>query len=95
MFIIFGGQSFYASGGANDIIGFSNIHYDAIEKAKSYIGMKAVREEAPDWDDDDNESIGVPVEWVQVYAILQDEIIYKSEGKPYADIDGIIRLESK
>ena len=66
---------------------------EAIEKAKSYIGMKAVREEAPDWDDD--ESISVHIEWVQVYDAVARETVYKSEGKPYAEIDGIIRVESK
>jgi hypothetical protein len=95
MFIIFGGQSFYASGGANDILAVLYGRDFSIEKAKSYIGMKAVREEAPDWNDEDVESIGVPIEWVQVYDVVARETIYKSEGKPYAEIDGIIRVESK
>ena len=92
MFIIFGGQSYYASGGANDILGFAKKSNEAIEKANSYVGMKAVREDPSEWDDD---GLSVPIEWVQVYDVLEDEIIYKSEGKPYAEIDGIIRIESK
>jgi hypothetical protein len=95
MFIIFGGCSYYASGGANDILAVLYGRDFSIEKAKSYIGMKAVMEEAPDWDDDDDESVGVPIEWVQVYDVVSRETIYKSEGKPYGEIDGITRVESK
>ena len=90
MYIIFGSCSFYASGGANDILNVFGSEFYAIEKAKTYIGKRAVRAEPTEWDKD---GVSVPIEWVQVYDVVARKTIYKSEGRPHADIDGIIRVK--
>jgi hypothetical protein len=92
MFIIFGGQSYYASGGANDILDVVYGRDFSIAKAVSYIGMQAVQGEPTEWDE---EGLSVPIEWVQVYDAVARETIYKSKGKPHADTEGTIRVESK
>lgn len=80
-FLIFGGQCFYASGGANDFICQEpSLHY-AIKKAKELIGKNAVTHIANkddlDWDSDQYHTI----EWVHVIDYM-NKIVYESDEKP-------------
>ena len=79
MFLIFGGQDYYARGGACDLIETHDDKSCAIQIAVDLIGMKAItrkaREEDLDWDEDDTKNI----EWTQVYDTDSGDIVYASK----------------
>jgi hypothetical protein len=82
MYLIFGGECFYASGGANDFIESHSNKGAAISRAKEIIGMKALTKDG----------CGYEVCWSHVYDVNANSVIYKSDIKPHADSDGIIKL---
>lgn len=85
MYLIFGGQSYYSHGGANDLIGINKDKDKAISAAKQFIGKYAVtrlaKTEDLDWDNGE----GHDIEWVQVYGVLELDFIYQSDSLPYGD----------
>ena len=97
MYLIFGGQRYYASGGANDLIATHDDEGHAIQIATDSIGMRAITRKAlPEdakWDDDEYRE----VEWTQVYSVDSGEVIYESESTPYGTGYKVIELikESK
>lgn len=90
MYLIFGGERYYASGGANDLIETHEDESCAVQRAVELIGLRAVyRKPNPediDWDEGESNQI----EWSQVYSVELGEIIYKSDNKPFAENDGVI-----
>ena len=92
MYLIFGGEVFYPDGGANDIIENHTDKDLAILRANEVIGMTAMTNIATeDWDDDSSHTI----EWSQVYDVAAGKVIYKSEGTPYGESNGVIELREK
>jgi hypothetical protein len=94
MYLIFGGQAYYASGGANDLIETHDDESCAIQRAVELINLYAVtykaKKEDLDWDEDDKHKI----EWTQVYSTEKGEVIYKSDERPHAENDGVIEVVS-
>jgi len=92
MYLIFGGQSFYANGGINDLIETHDDKSHAIQRAVELIGLKAVtykcNPEDIEWDEDQCHEI----EWTQVYDVDNGDVIYKSEVTPFGDNDGVIEV---
>lgn len=82
MYLIFGGECYYASGGANDLLDKDIDKDTAIEKAKSFLGKNAVTyivpEEDLEWDDEQCH----PIEWVHVFDINNNKVVYESDNKP-------------
>lgn len=91
MYLIFGGESYYASGGANDLIEAHDDKSCAIQRAIELLGMYAIEYESPiddEWDNDE----GCKIEWTQVYSVESGEVIYKSDGVPHGESNGIIKV---
>ena len=85
MYLIFGGECYYASGGINDLIETHDDESCAIQRAIELLGMSAItykaKKEDLEWDDD----ISHEIEWVQVYSVESGDTVYRSETIPYAD----------
>lgn len=94
MYLIFGGQCYYASGGANDLIETHADESHAIQRAGELVGMLAVTRKADkedlDWDEDETHEI----EWTQVYSATDGEVIYRSDITPYHNNEGVISVVS-
>ena len=94
MYLIFGGECYYASGGANDLIEEHEDESCAIQRAVELIGLFAIihkaKQEDIDWDYDE----GHKIEWTQVYSVDRGEVIYKSESTPYGENSGTISIKS-
>jgi len=76
MFLIFGGQAFYGSGGGNDLIGKDNDEKIAIKEAEAMLGQYAVSE-INDWSDDRNDDEMLQIEWTHVLNGETGDIIAK------------------
>jgi len=75
MFLLFAGESFYASGGFNDFIDT----FDSLEEAEA--AGKLLQEKGRPTKYDTIERL----DWFQV--VNQNEIVLKSECRPYGDND--------
>ena len=65
MYLIFGGERYYAYGGGFDLLGIEEDAAKAKERAESLISMYAVTEKA-EWSDDRRDDIGHYIEWAHV-----------------------------
>lgn len=82
MFIIFGGNCFYARGGGNDILGMDANREVAIDKAKAMEDRFAVTRFG-EWCDKGDEHTKHKIEWVHVFDMHNIEIIYESKRFPH------------
>jgi hypothetical protein len=93
MFLIFGGECYYANGGAKDLIETHEDKGCAIQVAVELIGQEAItykaNEEDLEWDEDRH----CDIEWTQVFDTETHEIIYKSDNEPYGCEDGILGVK--
>ena len=79
-FMIFGGECYYASGGAYDLIETCADEEEALEKAKAWIG-KALYHGNPSQEDIDNDyAYSTPIEWIQVYDCKEHKVIWKNRN---------------
>jgi hypothetical protein len=81
MYLIFGGEGFYASGGGNDYLDRREDKIEAMRLAKTLIGELTVGMDEPR--DDGESEQKMTVEWVHVVDSSTMEIVFESETKPY------------
>jgi len=80
MYIVFGGDEHYASGGWNDFLYSCEDENEAVNMAKAILGKYAVTSEPLfDWDDD----MGHDIDWTHVINAATKECVYKSDNSPY------------
>ncbi len=65
MYLIFGGELYYAAGGGFDLLGTDEDDAKAKERAEALLGMYAVTERA-EWSDDRHDDFGHYIEWTHV-----------------------------
>lgn len=82
MYIIFGGERYYASGGGNDFLDKKKSLAAAIDVAKDLVGKYAVTEIC-DWSDDRNDDNGYNIEWTHVFDTNTGAVVHKSERNPH------------
>lgn len=78
MYMIFGGQTFYANGGANDFICMVK---KSIAQVVAYELIGEYMEYKEDWDETGDYKIKIPIEWTQV-TNTHGKILH-SFGKPF------------
>lgn len=79
MHMIFGGETYYASGGVNDFICMAN-KSESINLAKELIGKKIIRYE--DWDEKREFKMEETIEWTHV--ATQEGVLIENFGKSYS-----------
>lgn len=84
MFLIFGGERYYASGGGFDLLHKTTTKEDAVEKAESFLGKKAVFE-VVDWSDDREDDTCSNIEWTHVLDVSSGKIIANFGENPYGN----------
>ena len=82
MFIIFGGECYYASGGIRDLLGKEDSKETAITLAKELLGKLAITE-IVNYDPDEEWTVSHEIEWVHVVDTDTCKIIYESENTPF------------
>ncbi|MCP5009156.1 MAG: hypothetical protein GY942_04160 [Aestuariibacter sp.] len=81
MFLIFGGECYYACGPESDLLGTTPEVNKAIELAKRLVGQRAIYEIAT-WSDDRDYDFGCEIEWVQVMDGDTGKVVFEVAG-PY------------
>ena len=78
MFLVFGGQEYYATGGAYDLLATFEDEQKARNFAASAIGKRV------EWDEDvfPDDPSGSPIEWSHVFDTKAGEVIAAFGGKP-------------
>lgn len=90
MFLIFGGQTHYAGGGGNDLLGLEKDRDAAIAFSEFAIDKMAVTE---DTDPDLGMVIDHEIEWSHVVDGNTGAIVFKAGDKPYGVDRPAIRVQ--
>jgi len=91
MFLIFGGERYYASGGANDYIDCRDTINDAKAFAENLIGDRAIYERCGRNGDPDM-GIGCWIEWAHIMDAKTGLIVERFGGRPYGFESQIIGI---
>ena len=78
-YLIFGGEQYYSSGGAYDYLSFSENEQHAKKIADSFLGKRVYNDEPKD----EIFKMYKDIQWVQVYCINTNSVIYTVGEKPY------------
>jgi hypothetical protein len=84
MYLIFGGEEFYASGGGNDFLGACKNLGVANRRAAELIGKYVVTEIA-EYTDDRNCDTSHKIEWTHVVDGQNGKILIKFGGRPHGE----------
>lgn len=84
MYLIFAGEQFYGTGGANDFIDSFEIIEEAMEKAEALIGSRIIYE-ISDWSDDASDDQGIYIDWSHVFCTKDKRIIKRIGVKPFGE----------
>lgn len=82
MYLLFGGESYYASGGANDFISGHVEFMDAVNAAEEALGKEAVTHIPEEKDIEWDELASHTIEWVHIFKCDTKEIVFRF-GEPY------------
>ncbi len=74
MYLIFGSEQYYATGGAFDLLSHNDDFEEACKFAEEQIGRYVVTEIA-DWSDDRLDDQGHYIEWTHVFDCTKKEIV--------------------
>ena len=89
MFLIFGGESFYPSGGGYDYIDIDSSFKEACKKAENFIDKKGrVR-----YGEEGNCTFLVDIEWTHVVDSESGKVVAKFGRMPYGDGPLIVAVE--
>lgn len=77
MYLIFGGECYYASGGGNDYLGQRETLNEAIHFAASLIGKRGVFNES------EVDSVELTIEWTHVFSVAEGKVLSKFGDDPY------------
>ena len=91
MFLVCGGEQYYASGGGYDVLTKTKDLEQAIKLASDLIGKYAVYE-IVDWSDDRDDDQGFVIEWTHVVNGATGEIVRKIGKEPYGHGNPVLEI---